>query len=178
MVSTDPWTLGAGGVMALAVLQLLLGRWRDLGALTLTAGAILVVLALPTPPVAVWAGLSSAALVAAVAWARGASRGIGHPSVDSAVLGCGIAVATGAAALSSAPGMEAMVGPPLSVNVVGATVLGVIGAVATTLALRSPGARHRPVRWVGEIPIAVPKPPVATPPGPATPPDPARPPGP
>lgn len=144
MTPTDPWTLGASAVVAMAALQVVLGRWRDLGALTLCAGAILVVLALPSPPRAVWIGTAVAALLAAVAQARGASRGVGHPSLVGMVFAVAVAVGAVVAAVPERP----------EARIVGATVIGIIGALATTLALRAPGARHRPVRWVGEIPIA------------------------
>lgn len=149
MVPTDGWTLGAAAVVGVAVFQLVLGRWRDTGPVTVAAGGILVVLALPAPPLAVWIGVAAAAGVAAIAWARGGSRGIGHPSLDAVVLGFGIAVG---ATLGAIPD-----GLVRGANVIAATAIGVVGLVAATVALRSPGARHRPVRWVGEIPITEPK---------------------
>lgn len=162
MVPSDPWTGGAGAVVALAVLQLVLARWRDLGPLALAASAILVVLALPAPPLAVWVGVSVAALVSASAQARGASRGIGHPSLASVVLGCGIAIAAGVEAVSGAA-VGSVSGGASTVRIVGAVAIGIVGLVATAVALRAPGARHRPVRWVGEIPIVVPTPQVPPP---------------
>jgi hypothetical protein len=142
MVPTDGWTLGAGGVVATALLQWVLARWRDLGPLTVAAGGILVATAPPDPPPTVWGGVAVAAVVAAFGWARGGPRGVGHPAMVAVAFGCTVAAVAIGRAVPGAP-------------VVAAAAIGVVGAVLTTVTLRVPGARHPPVRWVGEVDVKV-----------------------
>jgi hypothetical protein len=136
----DPRVLAAGALVLLAALQLVLSRWRDLGPLTVAFGGGLVALA---PGAWTWVALSAAAAVAGIAWARGGRRGVGHPSLVLVTVAAAVAVNAGLAAAPADPSRAA----------VGAAAIGVVGSVLGAAALRRPGARRPPVRWVGEVPV-------------------------
>lgn len=136
----DPRLLAAGALVGVALVQLILARWRDLGPVTVAvAGGLAAVL--PGEPT--WGAVAVAALLAGVAWARGGRRGVGHPALVFVVFAVAVAVNGGLVAVALPEGAE----------IVGAAAIGVVGAALGAVALRRPGARWPPVRWLGEIPV-------------------------
>jgi hypothetical protein len=127
-------------------LQAILARWRDLGPLTVATGGAALLVALPRPEPPVLALVAAAALLASVAWARGAARGVGRPALDGLVLAG--AVVAGMLVAGLPPYAPAVV---VKAATIGALAL--LGALATGLALERPGGARAGVRWVGEIPV-------------------------
>jgi hypothetical protein len=135
------------GAAAVAALQLILSRWRDLG--PSTAGgmsAALLLVAGDVGPVPVgagpgpWIGLALAAGLATAAAARGARAGVGHPEWLAAVATTGLGAR---GALEVWPGEPALAA--------GAGVVLAVAAVGQGVALRRRSSRRPGVRWVGEI---------------------------
>lgn len=87
-----------------------------------------------------------AAVLSALAWARGARAGVARPGLCGAVLAAG--VLAGVAPLFAGDAAEAVrAGGPVAVIVT--------GALAGVLALERPGPHRRPPRWFGRIRVEV-----------------------
>jgi hypothetical protein len=148
----DIITAAATSILLFAALQLLMAGWRDLGPVTIVCGGILALLA---PGPALPGALAAAALIAALAWARAARLGVGHPAHN------GLALALALAGVALVPLLE---GRLPQARVVLASAEGGLGALVAVMALRRPTSR-RPmfgrsqVRWKGDIPVQGPTPP-------------------
>lgn len=132
--------------LAVALLQLLLSGWRDLGPATIVSAGMVAIL-LPVPQILLV--LVASALLATLAWARSSRKGVGQLPLDGLALAVALA-------------------PPLAVSplqehvpdarVVLASAQGAMGAALLALALRRPSALRVQTRWVGSIPVQGPPP--------------------
>lgn len=153
MLPLSPAWIAALVAVGLALLQLLVARWRDLGPLTVAAVAVAFLLMDEAPDPRVLLASTVAVGVASVAWARGSRRGVGRPAVTAVVVAAAMA---GHTARELLPGQVPLPDARLQqMVVVGVGFVGVVmGAVALTRA--RPG--YPPPRWMGEIPVQGPRP--------------------
>lgn len=135
--------------VAAGLAQLVLARWRDLGPATVAACGIAATLAPSWWPT--WAAIAAAAAIGGIAWARAGAVGIGHPSLSAVTFAVAAVVDAGIAAWTAWDPSTV----PDAARPGGAAVIGAVGLVALTVALRRPGARHPRVRWVGEVRVPI-----------------------
>jgi hypothetical protein len=149
MSAWTPSEIAALGAVVAAAGQLFAAPWRDLGVLTVCVCGLTTVLARGELDFSEAVGLSLAAGLAALAWARGAAFGVGRPGLDGfalflAVL-CALAPLLIPDHVPPAPReqwVEAMV-----------VALGLTAAAGVPLALERPGPRVPRPRWARRVPI-------------------------
>ncbi|HHO53750.1 MAG TPA: hypothetical protein ENK18_23480 [Deltaproteobacteria bacterium] len=156
MPLSSPSVFVAAAAVWVALLQLILAGWRDLGPFTLCLAGIAVVSGLPEPSLELWGGICAAMLVASLAWARGGRRGVGRPDLDGLVLGIGVAACVAVVLGDTLVQQRGWSVPGGAVPATAACSLGLLGLLAGTLSLWRPRTGRPLVRWVGEIPVSVP----------------------
>lgn len=143
MDPTSAAPIAAAAAVTGAGLQLVLSGWRDLGALSVGAAAIAVVLGVDAPsarPI-VAAGVALAAVLAAIAWARGAGAGVGRPALAGIVLA--VAVVAGLTPWAFGPVPAATLAAPI-----GAATL-----LCAGIALERKGVRRVRPMWYRTVPV-------------------------
>ncbi len=166
----EAWTPSEGAAVAavaIAGVQLLASRWRDLGVVSLAACGVALTLSRGAPEAFVGGLVLLAVVLAALSWARGARRGVGRPGLD------GLGLAVGALSWGIPVLLRYRVPASLAERLVegGVVLCGLTAALGLTLALERPGPRRRRPRFFRRVPV-VEQPPSARgehdAPGPAT----------
>ncbi len=146
-----PPLLLTGLAVGVALLQLILARWRDLGPATVGLAGMALVLGLPQPALEVVGGLGLSLGIASAAWARGGRRGVGRPALVGLVIG-GAAVAAVAVPL-----LDGRVPVPAErLRLAAASALGLLALLAWGFALMRARPAVPPPRWVGPVTVEEP----------------------